>query len=331
MSCRTRWRTAQAIAAQLNAALQERPELNLPTVGWLRVQALERRHRLALARGWHTAAAKTRASLQFELLAWTEELTLLRSQLREGMGPPSVLASADVYRDLEQLELEFGEVRYVADEQRLSVVTDPITLEEIALGPFRIELDLNRLTERSPFVVEALEPNPAASNPSVVHPHVSNERLCEGDGRGAIARALAEGRLLDFFVVVERLLQTYAVGRAYVELDHWFGQPCRECSQSLDPDDAIPCHSCEEPACHDCLETCPWCEYAYCSDCLESCSGCHQRHCTRCQVACERCGQASCPDCRDDAGYCAPCAEALAAEAEAPLHADGLGEAEVSA
>ncbi len=64
-------------------------------------------------------------------------------------------------------------------------------------------------------------------------PHVSDETLCEGDGRRAIHAALAAGRLYDFFTIVDRLLNTYASGRAYVDLDNWFGTPCHDCGGNV--------------------------------------------------------------------------------------------------
>ena len=56
----------------------------------------------------------------------------------------------------------------------------------------------------------ALDPSPAASNSETTHPHVQTNQLCEGDGRSAIRHAMREGRLLDFFVLVRQILQTYA-------------------------------------------------------------------------------------------------------------------------
>jgi hypothetical protein len=50
------------------------------------------------------------------------------------------------------------------------VVTESITLEGIALGPFKIQLELNKLDQlysSSPYRVIALEPNPAATDSAV--------------------------------------------------------------------------------------------------------------------------------------------------------------------
>ena len=41
-------------------------------------------------------------------------------------------------------------------------------------------------------------------------------------------RALRAGRLLDFFQIVSRILETYNSGSAYVSLSHWNGSPCAD-------------------------------------------------------------------------------------------------------
>src|SRR5690606_20967014 len=103
---------------------------------------------------------------------------------------------------------------------RLSVTTEPITLEGVYLGPFRIELDVDDLAagECADYRVIALEPNPAASNCDVTHPHIQDEQLCEGEGRPLIRRALGEGRILDFFEFVASVLRAYNPESPYVSL-----------------------------------------------------------------------------------------------------------------
>ena len=48
-----------------------------------------------------------------------------------------------------------------------------------------------------------------------------DERLCEGDGRSAIRQALAQGRLLDFFMLVAGGLRTYNAESPFVALEIW--------------------------------------------------------------------------------------------------------------
>ena len=145
----------------------------------------------------------------------------------------------------------------------------------------------------------ALDPNPAATNEAVTHPHVNDETVCEGDGQARIRRALGEGRLFDFFVMVDRILHTYAPGRAFVELDQWYGRSCHDCGYSMDEDEPLhlrrvrradlpgllqllyrtvtesaapaaetSCARCDDICCTDCLTTCQICRKRVCSDCL---------------------------------------------------------------
>ena len=63
--------------------------------------------------------------------------------------------------------------------------------------------------------------------------------MCSVRGKAArpFARAHAQGRLCDFFVVVARMLDTSAPGHAYVELDAWYGSECSDCGTTLSNDE----------------------------------------------------------------------------------------------
>src|SRR5262249_5986414 len=148
------------------------------------------------------------------ILSWSDDV-------RGTAQTKRIVSIPDLYRDLIVVQSEFAGFEYDPDIHLLAVTTEPIRLEEIELGSFQIRLNYRRLADPQPYNVVALDPNPAASNNSITHPHINDERVCEGDARSAIARALAEGRLGDFFTIVDRLLHTYAPGRAYVELDSW--------------------------------------------------------------------------------------------------------------
>ena len=58
------------------------------------------------------------------------------------------------------------------------------------LGPFKIVLDWSDLSATKPDQVIALEPNGAAGDDDVTHPHVHDRTLCEGEGRVPIRNAL---------------------------------------------------------------------------------------------------------------------------------------------
>ena len=116
------------------------------------------------------------------------------------------VSATDVYHDLLALKGEFEEVEIDLEENDLSVTTDDIDLDGVCLGPFQIRLEWQQIGQASqPYRVIALDPHPATKSDEITHPHVQDERLCEGDGRAAIADALAEGRLLDFFLLVSQV------------------------------------------------------------------------------------------------------------------------------
>ena len=59
----------------------------------------------------------------------------------------------EIYCDLESLQREFDDVKYCRKEKLLSVTTEPIELEEIYLGPFRIVLDCTSLSQVTTILI----------------------------------------------------------------------------------------------------------------------------------------------------------------------------------
>ena len=113
--------------------------------------------------------------------------------------------------DLVQARNEFGHVSFHATDQAVAVETDPITLERVYLGPFRILIRLDRLancTVDATIEVVAVNPHPATGNGRVTHPHVSDGRLCAGEATGPLAAALQDGRICDTFLLVRSVLET---------------------------------------------------------------------------------------------------------------------------
>ncbi len=106
----------------------------------------------------------------------------------------------------------FDEFEHVTCDLRartLSVTTEPIVLEEIELGRFEIRLKYTRDDPAIAYDVIALDPNPAAADSTVTHPHAQDEELCEGEARTTLRSALAVWRLSDFFLIVRQTLHTY--------------------------------------------------------------------------------------------------------------------------
>ena len=217
----------------------------------------------------------------------------------------------DILADLRQTEDEFGAFKVVEADQLLVVTTEPIELEGQYLGEFEIQLRVGSLSElrrrSSVYQVVALDPHPAVSNESVTHPHVSDERLCEGDAGAAIAASLANGRICDFFHLVHAVLITYNPHSPYVALDDWEGQPCHDCGYTMHEDNTNWCTSCEEDFCDECSSYCRCCDETTCVGCLSNCEACGDPVCSSCMTTCDECGRSICKSCRDE--VLCPCAQ----------------------
>lgn len=305
-------RAAGKAQAAYSAARIERRELDLPENYWLNAQQTFRRWALARNRRWSAAADRVRDSLSAELEYLTSQLRsrIVSLQNCDGQAVPSLRT---LYDELVATETEYGGLAVKGSE--LAVTTDSIVLEGIRLGSFEIRLDLDRIGTDSPFSVIAQEPNPAATDPDVTHPHVNAGSLCLGEGRAAVNAALAEGRLFDFFVLVDRVMHTYAAGSAYIEMDRWRGVPCHDCDCPLSEDDAYSCQSCDETLCGDCQFCCGGCSTGFCSGCIDRCVQCDERYCASCLTRCNRCRRDVCESCLEE-DLCPDCREELENELE---------------
>jgi len=202
--------------------------------------------------------------------------------------------------ELDQLQEEFGDIGFDKDTNIIFVVTEPITLDDIYLGPFKIQLELNKLCElfqNRPYHCIALEPNPAATSSDITHPHVSNNELCEGDGSVIITASLEQGRLCDFFTIVKSTLTTYNPDSPHVSLDNWDGVACYECGYTVGSEDTYYCEHCDREYCSECSMCCCWCEETVCGGCVRSCSYCEEPFCPACLSACPYCDESFCKRC----------------------------------
>jgi hypothetical protein len=215
---------------------------------------------------------------------------------------------SDIFRDLLALKQEFDEVEIDPNRHTVAVITDAIVLEDVELGRFKVQLDWEDLDSAYPYRVIALDPKPAITDSRITHPHVSGERLCEGDGRLAIKAALTQGRLYDFFVLVSQILHTYGSSSPYVRLEEWTGKPCSGCGSSTSEKDRYFCRQCDDVLCNRCIACCPGCEEIFCYGCVLTCSGCGRELCRTCLRTCARCGSRVCGKCLQD-GLCGTCHE----------------------
>jgi len=287
----------------------------LPAVSFERCQRLLGFLQLAQVRQWQAAARTCRDRLRRALEDLRRQVEASLDEIRRLPSSPSVSAR-DLYEELLALNTEFDDVRIDLKERIISAVTDVVELDGVALGRFEILLDWERLGDGSAcYEVIASDPNPAAADSSVTHPHVRDGQLCEGSAWGAVRAALGSGRLLDFFTVVAQTLATYNGESAYVSLDLWAGLACADCGFTSGDDDRTVCEGCECDLCSDCGASCADCDRTNCSECSRSCAACAQSFCGPCLVSCASCDNDFCERCLSD-GQCTKCRD-VAAEEEA--------------
>ncbi len=264
----------------------------------------------SLVHGWFSAAGRccSRTSRLLNDVAYSISQIQQLAEAPQKTTPKLSL----LVEELNQVQEEFGDLDFDKAGNTLSVVTEPITLEDVYFGPFRIQLELDKLSELykdRPYCVIALNPNPAATDEEVTHPHVSSEKLCEGDGCVAIKTALEQGRISDFFTMVRSILNTYNPDSPYVSLDDWCGEPCYECGYVMSSDNSYYCSFCDHASCEECSTYCRSCDESICIGCAAKCEICEEPVCPRCaRIRCVECESVCCESCIEE-GLCPGCKE----------------------
>jgi hypothetical protein len=272
-----------------------------------------RRLATARRRGWHLAANR----LQEELWPHAQRLErcaldLLCVRQRPAVAVPGV----DVLlAELRQLREEFDGLQVEPRRRRLTVRTGRIVLRELDLGPFEVGLRLDRLArlDASCFDCVALEPRPAAGDSAVTHPHVKDAVLCTGDAAAPIAAALRQGRLVDAFLLLGAVLNTYNPQSPYIALEEWEGDgsSCAECGDAAGSRHLCFCEDCERAVCEACMSSCEVCDDACCRSCLERDRVSDTYCCAACRRVCEDCGRTVDANHADPgSGLCPACLQA---------------------
>ena len=274
---------------------------------------------LARQRNWLLAAQAAESSAVDALRQLQHVVNNALAHLQY-QDTPTPARLRDLYDDLQQLEQEFGAVTLDPRHRLIAVATDSIELEGISLGMFRIEVHLDRLTDRpgaAAFDIVALQPNPPDCSEDVTHPHVRDRQLCAGEATVPIARALQQGRVTDAFLAVRSVLETYNRSSPYVALEDWHGRPCGDCGTSVDPEQASSCEQCGQVCCEDCASWCDICESSYCRSCLEEDVESGRLCCRSCRHRCGACNRiVDANSWVEETGLCPGCHEERIAEQE---------------
>lgn len=254
--------------------------------------------------------------LRLELLRRLKDVGGAAQQAQERLEPsnPPIPTTAFFIAELKQLEEEFSDVRIGLKAKTIRVTTEPITLEGVYLGPFALQFSWERYSwhrDIGSFEIIALESNPAAADESVTHPHVKDRRICAGDAKRPLQKALDQGRIADAFCLLKGVLLNYNSDSPHISLDKWYGSPCYDCGGNMDEDDQYYCSWCDHAYCDSCASNCFVCHTTRCRSCLTDCAVCRKlccsgclkaaansdrECCSRCLVLCARCGAAVASD-----------------------------------
>ncbi len=200
----------------------------LPDMLWDRSHRSLQAWQRATSRRWTQAARVVRQRLDDDLQQLIQELEQCRYAIHREAQSPTNVSLSDLIDDLRSLEDEFDQVTINLRERKLSVTTEPIDLEGLELGPFSIALHWNRLSEHGPYRIVAEDPHPAHSNDEVTHPHVHDERLCEGRSSGH-SPSLCRRDASSTSSSRSAGAPTYNPSSPYVAIENWQGVPCHDC------------------------------------------------------------------------------------------------------
>jgi hypothetical protein len=307
-----------------------------PIDRWQNILRLYQRMEHVLGRGWSAAASRLTHDLEHEVDGLERSLNAYLKDVRVPAPEGRFAAAQEIFADLVALREEFPEFDWDHKERTLTVVTPPISFDDVDLGPFAIELSWEGIYHLRYGCYRAIaeDPNPSSLDNKTTHPHVQGGILCEGDAAYAIRRALSQGRLMDFFLLVRSVLGTYNSTSAYVAIDEWNGVRCEDCDYATDHSNSSSCSPCEKRLCDDCRTSCSACENSCCSECRADCSICEDLCCVDCLESCSGCGRQACPNCRDANLKCEKCHESNeseGAQSETAIQPDRLGEVAVPA
>lgn len=226
----------------------------------------------------------------------------------DSSNPIALPTLTDCYKQVKALEAEFGHCELAARANLLTTRSHEVQLDNITFGRYFIHIELARLAQNHRGFYRVVPVS--AECPTVgesTHPHLMSERLCEGNGRSAIDKAFADGRLYDCCLLINSILQTYGSG-PYVELEQ-FGSgggheySCEECGAGLGEDETFCCDSCERTMCRDCVSHCGANDNWICESCTDAARSNNEPCVSSCTMLgahhCDVRENERCPECND--------------------------------
>lgn len=222
-----------------------------------------------------------------------------------------ILSQRELIEEIQIINNQWPEVKF--RNGMLSVRINNVSLsdneETVDLGDFWVHLNL-----RDPINGLGVKPTEEPdSSVGTYHPHMSGDSLCLGEGDDLTIDCLNQGRLEDYFRIVEAVLRTYNEGSAYTELSDWYNPDhegesyCESCETWNSEDSVSYCESCSTNCCDNCDtggDICTECDDWKCENCSTTCDGCKETLCNECKSECRDCVKDFCNSCLNDCSKC---------------------------
>ncbi len=157
-------RSLARLGQRLQTAWQQRVQLRSErdaqwsylTESWTQLLAKRKKLQTAEDRGFNHCLPSILEDYHWRLEGLAKRIKTLQEFREPPAQPPSL---ADWVRELETLRDEFGEIAVDDKHSILRVVTEPITLNEVYLGTFAIELVWTRLAQnRGSYCFDIVSP-----------------------------------------------------------------------------------------------------------------------------------------------------------------------------
>lgn len=271
-----------------------------------------------------------------------KDIKLLTDALREMTKETEItpLSLKEAIEEIRIIDQAWENVKFRSNV--LSVLIKNVVLsdgnEEVGLGSFRICINLS-----DPIEDKSIESiNQIESSGGYYHPHVRHSKLCTGNSGIPAKFALYQGRLEDYFRIVEATLRTYNENSPHEDLIQWYnpsredefycdgcsewmllgdevycercstqrcdgcagGGCCCDCDNWRCDECVTSCNECGETICNDCVIKCSECANNYCMSCLGACVTCEATYCRSCMDVCDNCGDSVCNDCSNKCLIC---------------------------
>lgn len=127
---------------------------------------------------------------------------------------------------------------------------------EVPLGPFNVNIHPSS-GESGRSGTYRVHPGPGCrldQSGSRHHPHITSNKLCEGEATALLTKAWVGGRMFDFFEIMYGVLNNYNPSSPYAPIENWFAAICGGCGAKFVDDGDWRCAvtQCSKRVCKGC-------------------------------------------------------------------------------